>query len=1461
MESLPKTMDEFLNVLKTKVPNSLLGKFLEELLRNNENLFEKIINVENVINHKIEMELKLNVKGFTLLEKRSYLDIILKGEFYEVKKKLIEKIFNILQHQEKKSAVFLKPDTLEYLESILELVLTNYESSLINSLMSFIMNEDVISNEDMTTSQHGEYFLSVFKVPIFHGMLKNIQETMKIMENLFEKNPQKLLMIIEELTIFTHKHKKNYPRESESLANEILKRCSSLERIVMNLEHRKKQFMNIYRTVVRLKRNPLEIANNKQDLYLWILKKLQENIDLEQKNVILDAFLICLTGANNDSYEVYLILGTLKNEKSENVSENNINSLKGSACFQTMLSHLPLTKSVTLFETIITFAAGSCDQLCNEKTLIVLENYFRLITRESALKSLEVAYKAFMNCGTVTARFDILRKFLLPAFQFCKSIAIEHFFEKNAKEVYSNLTNELKADVEDDLKRLIVSKIGSYNLFEILFARVPLEKITNAESRIARNVFETPEEKELMKKLMQQTLLERKTKCLHENTKEITRLLHCAAYNCQISIISLKEEEKFYSWIFMENRQEGSLIWEKIVDCEKQYSLKQTFQEYPKQKKKLINIKKCSRSDVNEMDIISNENYIYKYDLASSTLVENIYSYDFNEPTLIQKSDQNEETMSLVFECDDFNEHECMASLSGILIHMVRNEIFIPQEDENLEFPKWMKNFFFSMKTNFNNVRLFLLKVICNTQNIFKPYGKFFIGILLNTVNEYLKQNSLNYIITDILLLLIEWQVSLPVKHVKEAQNLLEHLVQKADTSNRSVNKFNLEIIKMILQLWGNELRLPNTVDRKMESTPEFAIRLILIFLENKLQDQLVARSDLVEFMIKSFDNWQREEDVVLQNCAALGLIIKHLENENDADGEENATKLKIKEMLSSVFRKMQIADKNRLIKCINTLALRCPSLIENFFEFVRNYIKEVDNIGKAKCLEIFLLRIPNLTAEEIIRELGYLNFSYLLKNKVLTCEKLGLEIINKLVSILNAGDLLPVVDLALPYVKSDSSNLREMAYDIFIKIISKYGNVPSIEYDENKLREMSNQVLLIGLLDTAENLHEKLINFWTEEVSLPEKLVDRLLDLLKQYKPDTEQVFLLYFCLSILRLTNKSKEYDEEMFPEKLEECSFVDYEIMLHWRARNLGSIAPLFVRSLASQMSHISSQTFSQASTFSSSFTGQLLRATIAPAFEPTALEDSSFSGTQSRFSQDSNSAVFKIPDPAFNKVSKRLLNQKGTSFEILKKNVKNQLEHDEMIKEEVVRQSNVVKLYRKYRYGDFPDVQIPHKSLLVPLQELAKKDWLICKDLVVSIVCSLLTDLNKRPKNQQIISEIFNKMKEILENNRLSSSTIAAVLEITLANNFSSFQPDLVGRASKISGLYSLGALYLEKHMIYGSEISEPPRKRKREENPQSSDPSIYLAKIYRSMNEVDIVLSIFKSGQFSEKLQVCMWLKK
>lgn len=1321
--------------------------------------------------------------------------------------------------------------------------------------------------------EHGLYFLNVFKSEIFRYMLKDIEKTMDVFDELLQRNPSLLLTITEQLFLFVRRHKKELRICAEILVDAVIKRFTIFERAVNNFEDRKEKLISIYGIAVHLKERPTELLPLSEEFYTWILDQLAKKSDIEYKIRILQNFLVCLTDmTSNTKPELLVILRTLRSDRlsicTNEFSQRNVKVLKMINCFQTLLTVLPVTKSIIVLETIILFAAGVAEHLCDGKVTENLQKYFNSITSDYALESIEKVYTLFMNFSMPTGeRFDILYKFLLPPFQLCESTVIRQFFTRNIKQIYDIIHQSLVGS-SSDMRQLIASKICCYELIAVMFAKIRINEI-DINSVITRNAISNVRTgEELLKNLYISALNVRMLKTPDPELKEMMRLLHCSAYNCSVTIVCLKDDEDHYTSIFAENRKEEKLIWENIVDCQKKYNFCQTLKEYPKHCKKQINIRKSN----NQKQTSERYSYIYSYDLSTCTLQEDINAYDFNDTVVRNKSNNNyeEESMSLTFESDELNNHECMASICGALHHMISTEISVPPTGNNIVMPKWLNQFRSSIQsTRYDNVRLFMLKIVLNMQTVFKPYGNLILQPIMWATYSYLRSNQLNYIIADVIEMLIDWQIVPDQgnnKHI--AQKLWEVVIRKALVTKtneipKAVYKYNRNIVRAILEMWKSCLKLPEILTDKMKSAPGAAVYLILICFVNGMKNDIVQRNDILEFLEKSLEKWQDDEETVLQSCECFGLILTFL----DSHDEETNRKSAIMEKIRRILRQMQTKFENRQMKCIRALCKGYPSAAEIYFDFVTANIFRVDVQGKSNCLEIFLLCIPHFSVDRILKELDYMKFHDLLKNKILLCETIALKIIDTLVSVLPPLNLLSLVKLVPLYTKHESLEYREIAYSIFMNIYKKYSADTSGDKNIRELVQSSKEMLLNAVLDPAEQLQEKILNFWSLDAQLSCTWKDRLLETLNTYTPSVGNNFLPFWILIILDLTKKSKNYTQTMF-EPLHNCSYKDYKITLSWRINNLGSKAPLFAPSMASQINQTFSQTsttlrntspdFTYARPSSSSNAELVLRATQDPEFLPTYMNiEPQLTSNDKEY--DHHFKVSKVPQPAYNKKSKRILSSSTeVSAAIRQKEIKKNIQRANMIQEEVARQRSSVKLYRKYRIGDFPDIEISHATLIEPLEQLAKKDQLICKDLTVSIICSLL----KECKDDGFLEKVANSLKHIIENQQGANSSISAILEVLLTTRVLKCSPEVITKVSALNNLNFLGSLVLEENLIYDINDSEPAIKKARNVGVSDwSDEWLQLTNLYKSMNDIDVVLSIFRNHIRDEDMRVRIYFYK
>ncbi|XP_015438081.1 PREDICTED: LOW QUALITY PROTEIN: DNA-dependent protein kinase catalytic subunit-like [Dufourea novaeangliae] len=1418
-EALPLVMENLLKSIIRKNDDTLLSRVKHELSVHVEKHTNNFIDMDNIVFGKESCnELKQYVRGLSFLEQHDIFNRLYNGtQLIDHPEDKIGCIFKVLA--QKRMDVFvcvnIKAPVKDYLRILIELLLIHYEPTITRTLITLITTNTILGS-DLNKIEHGIYFLNMFKNEIFRYMLKDIEKTIEVFDDLLQANPPFLLTITEQVFVFVQRHK-----------NE-LHEC-------------KQKLISIYGIAVHLKDKPTEVLSLSKDFYTWILNQLTESSDIEYKIKILQNFLVCLTDMTcNTRPELLVILHTLRSHRLDmcpnDFAQRNVKALKIINCFQTLLKLLAVTKSVVLFKTIILFTAGIAEQLCNETTDEYLRKYFNSITTEYALESIETAYKLFMNSNTsIDERFDILRKFLLPLFHLSKIHEICKFFERNIKEIYT-IVQQVLIGSSSDMKQLIVSKIGCYDLVAVMFGKIPLKEIDNPESVITRNAIDNVVTgKELLRNLYRSALNVRMLKTPDPEHKEIIRLLHCSAYNCSIAIVSLKTDEDSYLSIFLENRKKKQLIWENIVDCRKQYNLQQTFKEYPKYRKKLTTIRKSMRSRQSS----ARYSYIYSYNVGTCTLNEDINAYDFNEATVRNNSnnaDTAEESMSLLFESDELNNHECMGYICGVLNHMISEEISTLPDDSNIVMPEWLKYFCKSMtSTSYDNVRLFMLKIILNTQTVFKPYAKFFLQPIIHTTYSYLRQNQLNYVIADVIEMLIDWRtVAVPDEnHGKTmAQKLWEIIIEKAmvkKTSeiSKAVYKYNMIMIKTILETWNACLQLPQNLTNKMKTLPGAAVYLILICMVNGMEKHVVEKDDIFEFLKKSLEDWKDDEETILQCCECFGLILKHLDESNSQSNKKGA----IIDKIQSIFRQMQTTFVSRQIKCIRALCKSYQNAGMIYFEFVTANIFRVDRMGQSHCLEIFLQCIPKLGVDLILKELAHMKFRDLLRNKVSLCEKIALQIIDSLVPILPPSNFLPLLNLVPLYTKHDSSEYRECAYDIFMNVYKRYSIDTSDDENVRELVYNSREMLLSGIL---ENLNT--------------------------YTANVGNNFLPFLLLMILDLTKKSTKYMQKMFDGPLYDCRYRDYNITPSWRIKNFGSKAPLFVPSLATQMN----QTFIQMSATlantnfdstnartSAGFNAELnLQATQELEFEPTYVSEKTVL-MSSDYDHDNIFKVPIVPQPAHNKRSKRFLNSSTEiSTVIRQKEIKNNIQRDEMIKEEAARQRSSVKLYRKYRIGDFPDVEISHSALIEPLQQLVKKDLQICKDLTVCIICSLV----KEHGGDEFVKKVASSLKLITQTEQGSSSIIAAILEILLTTRVVNCSPEIIAKVSRLNNLHFLGSLVIEENLIHGINDFQPSKKKARYNAVQESNEWLQLTNLYESMNDVDVVLSIFQNHITNEDMR-------
>eukprot|EP00727_Mastigamoeba_balamuthi_P006748 m51a1_g2694 DNA-dependent protein kinase catalytic subunit (2648) ;mRNA; r:766654-782327 len=215
---------------------------------------------------------------------------------------------------------------------------------------------------------------------------------------------------------------------------------------------------------------------------------------------------------------------------------------------------------------------------------------------------------------------------------------------------------------------------------------------------------------------------------------------------------------------------------------------------------------------------------------------------------------------------------------------------------------------------------------------------------------------------------------------------------------------------------------------------------------------------------------------------------------------------------------------------------------------------------------------------------------------------------------------------------------------------------------------------------------------------------------------------------------------------------------------------------------------------------------------------------------------------------------------TQEAIIMINVRKQKAKDAFRTRQATQRAAAVTLFRKYRTGELPDIQIKLRDIMEPLSALSQRDSNIARSLFSAIFSSVLAASAERSRKRdapddpttvgikqraELAVSVKNDIELILPDSRNSAAFIGSmhnllrsVLEAGNRRRADILDfipsPDLVGKSALRSGSLHTGVLLLEEIINASAE------------GDQFNQPSwANLAKLYREMKENDAVTGIYE----------------
>eukprot|EP01087_Luapelamoeba_hula_P000112 TRINITY_DN10064_c0_g1_i1.p1 TRINITY_DN10064_c0_g1~~TRINITY_DN10064_c0_g1_i1.p1 ORF type:complete len:1634 (-),score=246.38 TRINITY_DN10064_c0_g1_i1:51-4931(-) len=176
---------------------------------------------------------------------------------------------------------------------------------------------------------------------------------------------------------------------------------------------------------------------------------------------------------------------------------------------------------------------------------------------------------------------------------------------------------------------------------------------------------------------------------------------------------------------------------------------------------------------------------------------------------------------------------------------------------------------------------------------------------------------------------------------------------------------------------------------------------------------------------------------------------------------------------------------------------------------------------------------------------------------------------------------------------------------------------------------------------------------------------------------------------------------------------------------------------------------------------------------------------------------------------------------------------------------------IRMIRKYRTGELPDVAIKPSELIGPLQALALADPPIAQYLFSDVFLNLFFCIPEGDERSNAKKEITLFFQALMEKSKCDSTFIACLQRICFQESNGVEEKDigltmpaaLVGDTAFKSLNFQTGIMLLEKQILKGSQKRVAKRRAgPKLENPQ--DAWLQLARLYKALGEEDILLGLY-----------------
>ncbi|KRZ48915.1 DNA-dependent protein kinase catalytic subunit [Trichinella nativa] len=1035
------------------------------------------------------------------------------------------------------------------------------------------------------------------------------------------------------------------------------------------------------------------------------------------------------------------------------------------------------------------------------------------------------------SCVCSSLRLALLNEFFIPFLHSLKSDLLLSWTCRRIQTLVSCLTESSISEIKTDYEEQIITRIGCYKIFEIIYKMLDLEFLkTEVNSSYLGS--DSQMKNELIKKLVSCAVGAKKEFCRDSKLGSIQRHFfeyRCAAQNCIIALVKKTQSHlKHYEGFIFND------CWESIIDNEVKYEFDREIQEEEQSAGKMY----YSREE--KPPSAESENQVELSVLLDSSLSVMATQFDLTESLEASIHCAEKETESandkdvLRFysktKLDFLDQHPCMMSMVDVINYMDQMDM-IPNA-ANTPLPAWMASMRDYLNFGSINVRLFIARIIVQCFHVFRPfYLEWISPIIKLIVMDEFGSNILHYFRVDLIVVLFEWTA-----HVKKDEaipkdslnDLLKFCVQHCCSKSGKVFKRNLRIIETMLVLWKPFVTLdPSWILEKIcfplhDEMENLCGISILCLCLNTVPETFSFLTDPnhESGIFSHLIGLLSLNKVKVYKLAAFvcGLSLKVL-NETDCEWLLKGMKTVMSRMTGTVV------GRSKCLLCLHEILPNYPEFALQFFNDLLDWFPSVQGDLKTACLEGFLA--VSKYKGDLFEELKSRGFLKIFSLRHERDQMLGMYIVKNIhanLSVENISDL--VSSFSSVVVGNFSSSCRRAFAEMCCSLYTKLSSLNDSSENSKTALATTKMHLLTMLSDSNKSIRQLVYNFWCDASRLEISTSARLLNCLSQlYTCATESTFLSHASYVMLELTCHSPDYTRLIYDHPLEDCTFENLPISTHWQSRYASLEVPAYMQTDTHSVQQAVSQfisrkrkipygrTFSTESTASSGFTSTAvtdLKKNVGNVSADTFELDFDESDSSDNLTIILDKILQDIKKPKSSSVKK--VDDLDGDLQFLKNRILKDTEEKaffvnldrkrQKVIERLKQQS--LDLRGKYRSGDFPDIQIPYSAVIITLQAVAELDKVFAGQLFESLMYGVVAhviECYSFEVTEKYFKSINDGVREIFRSMVTFHRPLVSCLMNFLYNfiEYVDFEPTDIANVAIGSGQPDCGIVLLERRI--------------------------------------------------------------